>query len=409
MKRHAATTSSRPPSEAGAAAISAPSRPLLALALALVVLGLFVAGDLALIHRRVHTDPSYRSYCAISAEVNCDTVAESRYSVFLGVPVAAWGLLGYAAVGVLALTGLRRRRLHPGWPAGALVVLATVAVLASVPLALISKLVIRSLCLLCLASWTLNLALLVLAIVLARRTGAGLTGAVAADLRALAGRPRVPAGLTLGAVIVLGALIGLYPRYWETTRPAGPGGATAGIDAAGLPWIGASRPRLTITEFSDYECPHCRRAHTEIRAVVESRKDVLRLVHRHYPLDDQCNPAVTRPFHRAACRLAAAAICAGAQGRFWEMNDALFETAAERDVVGIAARLKLDVPAFRDCLAAPRTAAHLSDDIRVGASLGVRGTPAFAIGADLFRGQIPPGEIERRLGPAPAAASGSAP
>ena len=409
MKRHPATRH-RPPQELAAVAEAvAPARWFLGLCLVLVAVGLVVAADLALIHRRVHTDPGYRSYCAISTEVNCDTVAESRYAVFLGVPVAAWGLFGYAVMGALALSGLRRRRLHQGWPAGALLVLATVSVLASVALALISKLVIRSVCLLCLGSWTVSLGLLVLAVLLARRSGAGLAGAVVADARALLGRRRLFAGLAVAVVVIAGGLMGLYPRYWETKLRRGAVEATAGVDAAGLPWIGAAKPLVTITEFSDYECPHCRRAHAEVRALVELRKDVLRLVHRHYPLDHQCNPAVTKPFHRQACRLAAAAICAGAQGRFWEMNDALYEADGDRDVLAIAARLKLDVARLRDCLAAPSTTGHLGDDIRAGAALKLRGTPAFAVGGDLFRGQIPPGEIERRLEAALVAPATSAP
>lgn len=85
---------------------------------------------------------------------------------------------------------------------------------------------------------------------------------------------------------------------------------------------------LTIVEYSDHECPYCARAHAGLRAAVARRPDI-RIEHRNFPLDPSCNPAVRPPFHRDACALARAAICAGEQGRLRQMNDALY---ANRDL-----------------------------------------------------------------------------
>lgn len=65
--------------------------------------GLAVAIQLALVHVHAHLDPATQSFCAISEGVNCDTVARSRYSVFLRVPVAAWGIYGYLVMLGVAL------------------------------------------------------------------------------------------------------------------------------------------------------------------------------------------------------------------------------------------------------------------------------------------------------------------
>ena len=67
------------------------SRWLWVALLVLCVLGLGVASKLALVHLHAHLDPSAKSFCAISDRINCDTVARSQYSVFLHVPIAAWG------------------------------------------------------------------------------------------------------------------------------------------------------------------------------------------------------------------------------------------------------------------------------------------------------------------------------
>ena len=64
--------------------------------------------------------------------------------------------------------------------------------------------------------------------------------------------------------------------------------------AHGWHWIGATKPTVTIYEFSDYQCPHCLRGHEQMRKLLAQYPDKLRLVHRHYPLDHQCNPAINR-------------------------------------------------------------------------------------------------------------------
>src|SRR5881397_3174864 len=80
-----------------------PTRHRVALALALLGIGL---GALTLVvHERVASGSGYTSFCNLGGVVNCDAVLGSRYSVLLGVPVAAWGLVAFAAGALLALPG----------------------------------------------------------------------------------------------------------------------------------------------------------------------------------------------------------------------------------------------------------------------------------------------------------------
>jgi protein-disulfide isomerase len=125
-------------------------------------------------------------------------------------------------------------------------------------------------------------------------------------------------------------------------------------------------------------------------------------VHRHYPLDHACNPAVPRPFHRNACRFATAALCAEDQGKFWEMNDALFEGPGV-DPLAVAGRLGLDLARWRQCLTAAPTGERLQADLRAGKEAGVRGTPAFLVDGQLFVGHVPQEEIAKRIGAGPTA------
>ncbi len=371
--------------------------------LVLCLLGLGVSLELTRIHVFVHTDPDYHSVCAVSEGVNCETVAASPYSVFAGVPVSVWGLAGYLAMGLLALWSLLRRRLHDAWPWGLMLVLSVFSAVVSAVLAYISATRIDSLCLFCMTSYGINAVLLVLSMIAVRRLGTQVTGLVGADLGALFARPLLAVLLLLGLAGAIGATRSLMPSYWQTPGWLDLPALEYGSDEHGHHWIGAREPRLTIVEFSDYECPHCRAAHKAIRVLAAKHPDEIRLVHRHLPLDMACHPKMKRPFHHRACEFAMAAECADLQGRFWEMNDALFsiqETVKTQDVdpVDLAVRLGLNRLDFKRCLEQKTTAGRVEVDLDAAMERKLRGTPSFLIGEKLFMGRIPEAEIERLLG-----------
>lgn len=346
------------------------------------------------------------SFCALGEGVSCDTVARSEWSVALGVPVAVWGIAGYAsALGLAGLSWLRPSRAA----LAALAALSLAFLLVSAGLGSVSTFAIGSLCVLCLGTYATNLALAglvggVLLRVGARRSTRALTHWL---------RCRWPvSALGLGtAIAATGVLSLVFPRYWEVpsvdaeptsgVKPA-VAGLTTGRTPDGHPWIGATEPTITIVEFSDYECPFCRKAHQRVRALVAAHAHRVRLVHRHYPLDSSCNPHVGRPFHRGACRLAALASCAAEQGRFWEVNDALYERS-QRDATeaDLADRFQLDLPALQACVA--RETAALRRELSA-LSVKVPGTPSFLVDGELHVGGVPD-SVARRLGGASSAPS----
>jgi len=394
--------------EAGPLAARSPrsGKILLLLGVLVCLVGLGIAGELTSIHVWVHTDPDYRSFCAVSETVNCDTVAESPYSVFLGVPVAVWGLLGYLLLGAVFVSGLRGRR--PGtWPAGLLLVLSSFALLASLVLGTISAVAIHSFCILCVATYLLNAVLFGLAVLLAcRRGGAG--AAVAGDWRLVRARLVLSLVIVGGIGAIVLALLLFYPNYWNVRTTMGPGGIATGVTPEGDSWIGARQPRLTVIEYSDYQCPHCERGHKELRARVAANPEQVRFIHRHFPLDDSCNPLVRRPFHPRACALARWVVCAGRQGKAWEANDLIFAERGQAGLTrdGLASRLGLDHAQFVRCLDDPTSLAAIRRDIDAGLELGVRGTPSYAVGSTLYPGHISPEQWEQLLG---VAASPGAP
>jgi protein-disulfide isomerase len=168
-----------------------------------------------------------------------------------------------------------------------------------------------------------------------------------------------------------------------------------GEDSHGHQWIGAPDPTLVIHEYTDYECPHCRRAHMRMRRLLSKYPGQIRLIHRHYPLDAECNSMLAgKEFHVRACELSRVAFCAARQGRFWEMNDLLFQRQSEirgdkATAEDLARRLELDVDRFQCCMTSEDTAAHIAADLREGASYQIRGTPAFVVDGEVYLGKVP--------------------
>ena len=137
---------------------------------------------------------------------------------------------------------------------------------------------------------------------------------------------------------------------------------------------------VTLVEYGDYECPHCGRAHPVVKAVQRQLGDQLRFVFRNFPLAEA---------HPHALVAAQAAESAGAQGRFWEMHDMIFEhqDALElQDLAGYAELLGLDVERFERDLATGTYAKKVRDDFRSGVRSGVNGTPTFFLNGERYDG-----------------------
>lgn len=140
--------------------------------------------------------------------------------------------------------------------------------------------------------------------------------------------------------------------------------------------LGAKDAPITMVEFTDYQCPFCRRFHTT--TFTELRKKYIdtgkvRFFSRNFPLDR----------HRDAMRAAEAGLCAADQGKFWPLRDLLSENPdklSEPDVLGYAAKAGLDVKAFGACLASGKHREAVRKEIAEAGAMGVQGTPSFIIG-----------------------------
>lgn len=153
------------------------------------------------------------------------------------------------------------------------------------------------------------------------------------------------------------------------------------VSDGGRPSRGPAKAPVTVIEFSDYECPYCKRASTTVAQVLQHYGDKIRFVHRDFPLS----------FHQHARLAAEAAACANAQGKFWDYHDRLWKAdqLSEARLKEIAKDSGLDLAKFEDCLTKKPHAAEIDRDIADAQEAGVNGTPAFFINGRMLSGAQP--------------------
>jgi protein-disulfide isomerase len=156
------------------------------------------------------------------------------------------------------------------------------------------------------------------------------------------------------------------------------------VDAA--PARGPASAPVTLVEFSDFQCPYCKRLGPTLKQLEERYEGKVRFVFRNFPLGN----------HADAAKAAEAGACAHDQGRFWDMRNALFEqqqSLKPADLRRIATDLELDMDAFNDCLDSEKHASLIQRDIEQGGRYGVRSTPTLFINGRLLKGAQPLNEL----------------
>jgi len=163
------------------------------------------------------------------------------------------------------------------------------------------------------------------------------------------------------------------PRERPAPQPFKP----ADVSIEGSPVLGDANAPVTIVEFTDYQCPFCRRHATGTFGQIEKeyvKTGKVRYVLRQFPL---------KSIHPNAAKASEATLCAGDQGRYWEMHHQIFnktKTFNNEEWLLHANALKLNMKAFNDCMESGKKAAKVEQDLKDGMALGIRGTPGFFIG-----------------------------
>ncbi len=166
--------------------------------------------------------------------------------------------------------------------------------------------------------------------------------------------------------------------------------AQAKIAASDAPSFGPPDAKVTLVEFSDFECPYCSRAGAVTKQIKEKYGNKVRFVFRQFPLS----------FHQSAQGAAEASLAAHAQGKFWEMHDKMFENQRSLDrasLEGYAKDLKLDVAKFKAALDTKQNEERVKADIALGGEVAVQGTPTLFINGKRVNNPTDFGEVSKAI------------
>lgn len=144
------------------------------------------------------------------------------------------------------------------------------------------------------------------------------------------------------------------------------------FDFAGAPSKGGDAAPVTIVEFADYQCPHCKEASSVLSKIVDRYDGQVRLVYKDFPISPE---GVSR-------RVAEGAVCAHEQGRFWEYHDLAFakqKALTSDSAVELAGELSLDADVFAECMSSGRAQQRVSRSRTEANSLGVTSTPTIFV------------------------------
>lgn len=340
------------------------------------------------------------SFCAVSERINCDVVNASSYAEFFHIPTAWWGLVFYvlmAGMSIAAAVLLREARptIAVAW------ILSGGSVVASCLLAYVAVAVLGVVCIECLAMYAINIALFILFFCALGVPLRRVVRFLCDYARAAVGRPsflefapHVVRHLIIAAAVFAVGVLAMKGVV------AGKGDESDGVSAEekvhafylqslyaiepspSWPVWGNPQAKVTVVEFSDFQCPFCRLAAFNIRPYLQEFRNDVRFFFVNYPLDNACNDGVERPMHPKACLAAKAVTCAAKRGDFWAYHDDLFrqqQKIGEELVLSLAEKRGWPRAEFQGCIDSPETDAAVRQEIAAARKIYVSGTPTVFI------------------------------
>lgn len=210
----------------------------------------------------------------------------------------------------------------------------------------------------------------------------------------------IPLAILVGALIIAGAIVygGDIKERMQLGNAPGAKAQEGDTDTSSVVDVpvsdsdhirGNANAQVTIVEYSDLECPFCKRFHETMKQVLATYGDKVRWVYKHFPLDQ---------LHPKADKEAEAAECAGEQGgndAFWAYIDKVFEVTPSNNGLDpallpvLAQDLGLDKGKFESCLSSGKYAELVEAQFQEGARLGVDGTPGSFVNGERVRGAVP--------------------
>lgn len=373
----------------------------------IAILGVITTVKLAVIYYNANfvlgAEPSF---CAINEAIDCDAVAKSEYSYFLGVPNAIWGLFFYLFV----LTVYMAQRLKQYRflkflevfknPKSYVFCLSLVSVIVSIILAWVSSHVINKICVLCYVTYFYNILL-----VFASKDNISILDHFKKSIKDFWSALTNPNYAALAFILaIIGSLSLVYINKTEKFIPVSQKAFKKELKKFQVNRykisgniLGDINGKVVLHEYTDFQCPFCAISNSMVHRLI-SEVDNVRIMHHDFPLDKSCNEILMHDGHKNSCLIAKYSLAAKKQGKYWDFNTVTFENnkhISEKKILELAKQVGIDTEKLKQDAYSEEIKNKVSKEINKGISVGITSTPTYRIGMKLYEGLMPYQELKK--------------
>lgn len=345
------------------------------------------------------------SFCSINDFIDCDGAARSILAQFWGIPLAYWGLFFYVTVLFLTFVDKLKNVKIFGFlkvfknPMSYIAFLGTVAFVVSMVLAGMSLFKINKLCILCLITYFIDLAIALTAFGAKPKQFIQAMKDTFVDF--IAGVKSYPK--TFVVLLIMATSFLCYSGITDNFVPHikkhksimkyrkityNPYRVTGNE-------LGDTNGTVVIELYSDYVCPLCYIHNIMLHQAVKELSNV-KIVHHNLPFDKECNPYININMHPGACYMSRAAIASRNQGKYWGMSSLLYENQPqkEEDLLKLVEELGMDKAKFLKDMEAESTYKEIEDEVSKANEMGLDATPTMFVNGEEYVGVKPYYELK---------------
>lgn len=374
------------------------------------LIGLFTSVELVNIYVNANFNAyALSSFCSINSFVDCDGIAKTTHSQFLGIPLALWGVLFYIIVlffmFVDKLKNIKFLKFLEVFknPQSYIFCLGIFAFAVSIVLGVISIFAIKKICVLCFFTYFLDL-LIALA---AKSWGKGILYDVKLSVVDFIDALKIKKYLIafIALMLVAGSFLTytsisyvLAPqvkkvkefRYYQKMKD-NPFKVSGNL-------LGERGAKVIVHEYTDYNCPFCRIVNIMLHQAAKELSGVWIIPH-NLPFDTTCNKYLGAQMHEGSCMLARYSIAAGKQDKYWDFNSLLFDRhpKTEKDILKLAVKVDLDVDQLEKDANSPEVKKELLDEIDKAIAQRIDATPTLMINMKQYTGVKSYAELKKIL------------
>lgn len=369
------------------------------------IIGLSLAGELC----KIYYDANFNAYalssfCSVNNLIDCDGVAKTSYSQFLGIPLSLWGIFFYLFV-VLMLFAQRLSKFRIFKflevfknPLSYIFCLGILAFSISVVLAVISIFEIQKICVLCFATYFVDLFIAIIAKDYKQKWNYEIKQSFIDFKEAISIKKYLIAFISV-IVVFIGILIYTNTSYVLAPQMQAKKHKFSSNYITKDNMMGDKNAKIVIHEYMDYNCASCYMTNISIKRIMSEMKGILVIKH-NMPLDAECNSLIKRGGHKGSCQMARYALAAKKQGKYWEADELLFDKTpdTEQKILSLLKQVKgLNLKQLKEDANSEEINQELKQEIKDGLKKDIDATPTIIINMEKITGNMPYYELKEKL------------